>query len=375
MSDERWMRLALKLAEIGYGSVNPNPLVGAVVVQDGEVVGQGAHRAFGGPHAEVFALEEAGERARDATLYVTLEPCCHHGKTPPCTDLILEAGIREVVYAIDDPNPEVNGKGSACLRENGVEVESGLLSALAEQQNEIFLTFTRRGTPFVELKLAMSLDGRIATKTGNARWITGEESRVEGHRLRRKHSAVAVGVKTVIRDDPSLNVRHVEGKDPVPIILDSTGRIPISSKLLHAPSNAIVATCTMPEETEHEIHKSGARVWRLPTVNGRVSIPALLVRMAEQQLNSLLIEGGGEIAASFLEAKVVDKISFFYAPILIGGHEAVPGIGGVGIEKIADALRLKRVKVQRLGEDLYLTGYVHGQSPLGWQHEEAIVAT
>jgi len=358
MSDERWMHLALELAEEGLGSVNPNPLVGAVVVRDGEVVGKGAHREFGGPHAEVFALEEAGGRAEGATLYVTLESCCHHGKTPPCTDRIIAAGIGKVVYAIEDPNPQVCGKGAALLRTSGIDVEEGLLREQAEEQNEIFLTFTHRGTPFVELKLAMSLDGRIATKTGDAKWITGQESRVQGHRLRRKHSAIAVGVETVIRDDPSLNVRHVVGKDPVPIVLDSTGRIPLSSKPLQAPSKAVIATCTMPEEIEQQIQETGAQVWRLPAVNDRVSIPALLAQMAEEQLDSLLIEGGGEIAASFLEAEAVDKVSFFYAPILIGGREAVPGIGGGGVERVADALRLKRVEVQRLGEDLYLTGYV-----------------
>lgn len=358
MSDERWMHLALELAELGLGNVNPNPLVGAVVVKDGEVVGQGAHRNFGGPHAEVFALEEAGGRAEGATLYVTLESCCHHGKTPPCTDRIIAAGIGKVVYAIEDPNPQVCGKGAALLRASGIDVEEGLLRELAQEQNEIFLTFTRRKTPFVELKLAMSLDGRIATKTGDAKWITGEESRIEGHRLRAKHSTIAVGVETVIRDDPSLNIRHVEGKDPVPIVLDTSGRIPLSSKLLHPPSQAVVATYTMSEATEQAIVNTGAQVWRLPAVNDRVSIPALLAHMAEEQLDSLLIEGGGEIAAAFLEAGAVDKVSFFYAPILIGGRAAVPGIGGSGVERVADALRLKRVEVRRLGEDVYLTGYV-----------------
>ncbi len=357
MSEERWMHLALELAELGLGNVNPNPLVGAVVVKDGEVVGQGAHRNFGGPHAEVFALEEAGGRAEGATLYVTLESCCHHGKTPPCTDRIIAAGIGKVVYAIEDPNPQVCGKGAGLLRASGIDVEEGLLRELAQEQNEIFLTFTRRKTPFVELKLAMSLDGRIATKTGDAKWITGEESRIEGHRLRAKHSAIAVGVDTVIRDDPRLNVRHVEGRDPVPIVLDSTGRIPLSSKLLQAPSKVIIATCSMSEQSEQAIVNTGVQVWRLPAANGRVSIPALLAQMAEEQLDSLLIEGGGEIAASFLEVRVVDKVSLFYAPILIGGRDAVPGIGGAGVERVADALRLKRVEVQQLGEDLYLTGY------------------
>ncbi len=357
MNDERWMQQALKLAELGLGTVNPNPLVGAIVVKDGHAVGRGAHLAFGGPHAEAFALDEAGERARGATLYVTLEPCCHHGKTPPCTDRILAAGIRCVVYAIDDPNPQVCGKGAGILRAAGLEVRSGVLKDAAETQNEIFLTFTRRGTPFVELKLAMSLDGRIAAKTGDAKWITGEASREQGHRLRRKHSAIVVGVETVVQDDPRLNVRHVTGKDPVPLVLDSNGRIPLSSKLLQAPSSAIVATCAMPEGIQRQIEATGARVWRLPAEDVRVSIPALLRRMADASLDSLLVEGGGEVAAAFVEAGTVDKVSFFYAPILVGGRDAVPAIGGTGVDRITDALRLERVTTRRLGEDLYLIGY------------------
>ncbi len=357
LNDQTYMTRALELASKGEGAVNPNPLVGAVVVVDSQIVGEGWHQRFGGPHAEINALNEAGAASNGATLYVTLEPCCHHGKTPPCTDRIIAAGVRRVVYAIDDPNPLMCGKGAAILRAHGITVESGLLRESAEEQNEVFLTFIRGGTPFVELKLAMSLDGRIATKTGDAKWITGEESRIQGHRLRAKHMAIAVGVGTVIQDNPSLNVRHVEGKDPVPIVLDTKGRIPLSSKLLQAPSKTIVATCSMSEEVERGILETGAQVWELPAANGRVSIEALLARMAEEQLDSLLIEGGGEIAASFLEARAIDKVAFFYAPILIGGREAIPGIGGIGIEKIAEALRLERIQTRMLGEDLYLTAY------------------
>ena len=357
MNDRDFMTRALELASKGEGSVNPNPLVGAVVVVDSQIVGEGWHHQFGGPHAEINALNEAGDAANGATLYVTLEPCCHHGKTPPCAHRIIQEGIRKVVVATRDPNPAINGKGLATLREAGIEAHEGVMEQEAIQQNEIFLTFVRRGTPFVELKLAMSLDGRIATKTGDATWITGEQSRIEGHRLRRKHMAIAVGVETVIQDDPSLNVRHVEGKDPVPIVLDTTGRIPLSAKLLQAPFKAVVATCSMSEETEQQIREAGAQVWRLPEASGRVSIPALLARMAEEQLDSLLIEGGGEIAAAFVEAGAIDKVSFFYAPILIGGREAAQGIGGIGIDKIADAMRLERVTIRRLGEDLYLMGY------------------
>jgi len=357
LNDRDFMTLTLELASKGEGAVNPNPLVGAVVVRGSEIVGKGWHQRFGGPHAEINALNEAGEASDGATLYVTLEPCCHHGKTPPCTDRIIQAGIRKVVLAIRDPNPLNNGKGLAELRDAGIDVVEGVMEQEAQQQNEVFLTFMANNRPFVELKLAMSLDGRIATKTGDAKWISGEESRIEGHRLRAKRMAIAVGVETVIQDDPSLNVRHVEGKDPVPIVLDTKGRIPLSSKLLQAPSKAVIATCSMPEEIEGSIRETGAQVWRLPAANGRVSIEALLARMAEEQLDSLLIEGGGEIAASFLEARAIDKVSFFYAPILIGGRDAVPGIGGIGIENIADAMRLERVSIQRLGEDVYLTGY------------------
>jgi diaminohydroxyphosphoribosylaminopyrimidine deaminase / 5-amino-6-(5-phosphoribosylamino)uracil reductase len=357
LNDQTFMTRALELARKGEGTVNPNPLVGAVVAVGSQIVGEGWHQQFGGPHAEINALDEAGDAAKDATLYVTLEPCCHYGKTPPCTQRIIQSGIRKVVVATRDPNPLNNGQGITKLKDAGIDVVEGVMEEEARQQNEIFLTFIRRGTPFVELKLAMSLDGRIATTTGDAKWITGEESRVEGHRLRAKHMAIAVGVETVIQDDPSLNVRHVEGNDPVPIVLDTTGRIPLSSKLLQAPSKAIIATCGMSEETEQKIVETGAQIWRLPAANGRVSIQALLSRMAEEQLDSLLIEGGGEIAASFLEARAIDKVSFFYAPILIGGRAAIPGIGGIGIEKIADAMRLERVEIRRLGEDLYLTGY------------------
>lgn len=358
MNGEGWMSRAFDLARGGEGAVRPNPLVGAVVVRDGEVVGEGYHQRFGGPHAEVLALNEAGERARGGTLYVTLEPCCHHGKTPPCTDRIIAAGIRRVVYAVEDPNPPMRGNGASLLRSAGIDVDAGLLKERAERQNEIFLAFARRGTPFVELKLAISLDGRIATRSGDSKWITGEKSRTEAHRLRRKHSAVAVGVTTVIRDDPRLTVRHVEGDDPVPIVLDSRGRIPLSCLLLRPPSRTIVATHAMPEEIERRIAETGARVWRLPETNGRVSVSALLARMAEERLDSLLVEGGGEVAAAFLEEDRVDRMTLFIAPIVLGGSTAVPSVGGVGVSRVADAVRLTDVAIEWLGEDLWYTGRV-----------------
>jgi diaminohydroxyphosphoribosylaminopyrimidine deaminase/5-amino-6-(5-phosphoribosylamino)uracil reductase len=351
------MRLALDLARLGEGDVNPNPLVGAVVLRDGVVVGRGYHQRFGGPHAEVFALEEAGERARGATLVVTLEPCCHHGKTPPCTERIIEAGVRRVVYATADPNPLVSGRGAAHLREAGIDVDEGLLASEAREQNEIFARFVTTGRPFVQLKLAASLDGRIATRTGDSRWITGELSRTEAHRLRRRFSSVLVGVRTVLADDPELTVRHVPGRSPIPIVLDPSGRVPTSARLFSAHESPIVATCSIPREKEEALRSRGARVWHLCESARRLDLAQLLERLGAEGVDSVLVEGGGETAAAFLEAGLVDKVTTFLAPILIGGRDAVPAIGGVGADVIAHALRLERVTVRRFGDDLCITGY------------------
>lgn len=358
MNDADGMRLALELARLGEGDVNPNPLVGAVLVRDGDVVGRGWHRRFGEPHAEVFALEEAGEAARGATLCVTLEPCCHHGKTPPCTDRIIAAGVARVVVAMRDPNPLVDGGGIERLRAAGIDVIEGVLSDEAARQNEIFLTFTRTGRPFVQLKIAASLDGRIATRAGDSKWISGPASRAEAHRLRRRFSSIAVGVSTVVADDPQLSVRHVVGRDPVPIVLDPAGRIPESARLLDRDPRPIVVTSTMPTGKEKALVARGTRVWRIPARGRRLDLPSLLDRLAEASIDSVLVEGGGETAAGFLEADVVDKVSFFVAPLVIGGREAIPSIAGDGAERIADALRLENVAVTRLDEDVYVVGDV-----------------
>ncbi len=357
MTDTDWMRLALELAEFGEGDVHPNPLVGAVVVKDGEAVGRGYHRRFGGPHAEIFALDEAAEASRDATLYVTLEPCCHHGKTPPCTERILASGVRRVVVAVRDPSPEVDGGGIACLRDAGIEVTEDVLREEAERQNEIFFTYARLRRPFVQLKLAVSVDGRIAAKTGDSHWISSEASRTEAHRLRRKFMSVVVGVQTVVNDDPLLTVRHVVGPDPVPVVLDRRGRFPPTARLLEAHPSPIVVTATMPEDLEAQLRSRGARVWRLPVGAGGIDLPRLLADLFEDGIDSVLIEGGGETAAAFLNAGLVDKVSLFIAPILIGGRGAVSAVGGAGVERVADALRLDRVTVQWFGPDLLYTGY------------------
>lgn len=355
--DAEWMRLALRLAALGEGDVHPNPLVGAVVTNGETIVGRGYHQRFGGPHAEVFALEEAGEAARGATLYVTLEPCCHYGKTPPCTDRIIAARIRRVVVAVRDPNPAIDGGGIARLREAGIEVTEGVLADEAKQQNEIFFTFVRRRRPFVQLKLAVSLDGRIATKTGDSQWISSESSRAEAHRLRRKFMSVLVGAQTVLTDDPLLTVRHVVGRDPVPIVLDRNGRMSPTARLLKAHRSPIVVTAAMPSDVEDAVSSCGARVWRLPAGAGGIDLPGLLSRLAEENIDSMLIEGGGETAAAFLNAGLIDKVSLFIAPLLIGGRGAVPAVGGVGPEWIADAWRLERVTTAWMGTDLLYTGY------------------
>lgn len=352
------MRHAIALAEYGEGDVNPNPLVGAVVLRDGEVIGRGYHRAFGGPHAEVIALRDAGAGARGATLVVTLEPCCCHGKTPPCTDAILAAGISRVVVAQRDPSPEIAGKGIEILRAAGIEVEEGLLAEEASRQAEIFLTYVTRGRPFVQLKFASSLDGRIATRTGDAKWISGSASRVEAHRLRRRLSAILVGVGTVVADDPQLDVRHVVGKDPIPIVLDPSGRIPLDARVLRSSIDPIIVTATMPVDVEEALRSRGIHVWRMMIDDtGRFDLAELLDRLGTDGIDSVLVEGGGETAACFLSAGLVDKVSLFLAPILIGGRDAVAGIGGSGVDRVADAPRLHNVTIRRVDDDVLITGY------------------
>jgi len=360
VNDADGMRLALDLATLGEGEVNPNPLVGAVVVKNGRIIGRGWHQRFGGPHAEVFALDEAGDEARGATLYVTLEPCCHYGKTPPCTDRIIEAGVGRVVVGVRDPNPAVDGRGIDVLRAAGIAVDEGILADEAARQNEVFLAFTKTGIPFVQLKLAISLDGRIATRTGDSKWISGPASRTEGHRLRRRFASVLVGVGTVLADDPALSVRHIRGRDPIPIVLDPSGKTPETARLFGSGSQPIVATASMSRKKETALVARGARVWRIPQRRGSFDLSDLLRRLAEASVDSVLVEGGGETAARFLEANLVDKVALFVAPILIGGRDATPSVGGEGAERVADAWRLRDVTVDRLEGDLYVVGYLGG---------------
>ncbi|MGY4707046.1 bifunctional diaminohydroxyphosphoribosylaminopyrimidine deaminase/5-amino-6-(5-phosphoribosylamino)uracil reductase RibD [Candidatus Bipolaricaulota sp. J31] len=355
---ERFMQRALELARRGEGYTRPNPLVGAVIVKEGEIIAEGYHARYGGPHAEVVALERAGDRARGADLYVNLEPCSHWGKTPPCVDRIIAAGIKRVIIATRDPNPLVNGKGIEKLRAAGIEVIEGVLEEEARELNEIFFWWIRTKRPFVSLKLAMSLDGRIATRTGDSRWITGPEARRRVHELRRRHAAVLVGVNTVLTDDPRLTVREVPGPNPMRVVLDSRGKTPPTARVLDEEGDVLIATTdVMPPEAEEALRERGAEVRRFPAREGRVDPEAVLRWLGERGVDSVLVEGGGEVAWSFLSRGLVNVVYFFYGPVVIGGRGAVPAFGGEGFSALGEAPRFKIKRAERLGDDLLVVAH------------------
>jgi diaminohydroxyphosphoribosylaminopyrimidine deaminase/5-amino-6-(5-phosphoribosylamino)uracil reductase len=343
-------------------------MVGAVVLDPaGEVAGEGFHAAPGLPHAERAALERAGSRARGGTIYSTLEPCRHQGRTPPCTDAIIAAGIRRVVAAILDPDPKVSGHGVEQLREAGIEVELGVMSAEAERLNEFYLTQRRTGLPFVSAKFASSLDGKIATHTGESRWITGEAARTHAHWLRHMHDAVVVGITTVIQDDPALSARGgaVDPRQPLRVVVDSSGRTPVEARLLKEAGGPVLIATTdaAPATALVALREAGAEVVVLPADElGRVDIDKLLEHLGARPLLSLLVEGGGELLGSFFEAGQVDMVYAYIAPMVIGGIAAPGPVGGEGVASIQDALRLTDVETMGLGEDVLISGYVHWDS-------------
>ena len=356
----RFMERALELAAEGGGYVNPNPQVGAVVVKEGEVVGEGYHGEFGGPHAEVFALEDAGEAATGGTMFVTLEPCAHHGKTPPCVDRIIAAGLDRVYVALEDPNPKVSGIGIRKLRQAGIEVSVGLKEREARRLNEIYLKYVKSGHPFVLLKLAMTLDGKIATRSGDSRWISSEPARKVVHRLRARYSGVAVGVNTVLSDDPRLNVRKAEGPDGARFILDSEARTPGDARILNISSDSPTVVITgqdVGKERVAKIAETGTRVWQGPVGEAGVDLSWLLERMGDEGYDSLLVEGGGELAWSFLDQGLVDKIRFFYAPRIIGGRDAISGVSGTGRETVDEGIELAELELERVGDDISVVAY------------------
>jgi diaminohydroxyphosphoribosylaminopyrimidine deaminase / 5-amino-6-(5-phosphoribosylamino)uracil reductase len=367
LEDKRFMKMALDLAKKGEGFTSPNPMVGAVIVKDGRVVGKGYHQAAGKAHAEVDALDDAGILAKDATLYVTLEPCNHTGRTPPCTEKIVSAGIRRVVAAMADPNPEVKGGGLEYLEGLGISITSGVCETQAERLNEAFIKFVGSKRPFTIIKCAATLDGHIATKTGDSRWVTGEESRQFVHRLRHAVDAIMVGINTVENDDPSLTTRIAEPpktfkpKDPIRIVLDTRLRISEKAKLLrlHSRSDTILVTGpSVSEDKKGRLEKNGVRILEMPVKNDLIDLDRLMDRLGSLEVTSLLIEGGGRVIASALSAGIVDKIHFFYAPKILGGDDGVPICRGPGADVMNRCIAVKDVGVQRFGSDVMIEGYI-----------------
>ena len=357
MTDAAFMRRALEVAERGRGLTSPNPMVGAVVVRDGRIVGEGAHLRAGGPHAEIEALAAAGAAARGATLYCTLEPCDHHGRTPPCAPAVAAAGIARVVAALGDPNPLARG-GGARLTAAGVAVELGLLADEAARQNRAWLTAMRERRPHVTLKAAATLDGKLADVHGGSRWITGEPARLHAHRLRAESDAIVVGLTTALRDDPALTVRLAEPwpREPYRVVLDTSARLGPDARVIHAatPARTLIAVgAGAPAARAAALERAGVTVLRGPTREGRVDVVALLARLFELDVRAVLLEGGGETHAAFLDAGVVDRVALFLAPLLLGGREAPGVLGGSGRE-LKSAVRLGPVSVTPLGDDLLL---------------------
>jgi len=353
------MLRALELAARGRGLTSPNPLVGAVVVRDDRVIGEGAHLRAGGPHAEIEALAAAGDAARGATLYVTLEPCAHHGRTPPCAPAVLRAGVARVVAAMRDPNPLVAGGGADLLRAGGVAVEVGMLGEEAARQNRAWITAVRERRPHVTLKAAATLDGKLADVHGVSRWITGEAARRRAHRLRADSDAIVVGLTTARRDDPALTVRLPEPwpREPYRVVLDSRAGLDPGARLIHAgtPARALVAVGEQaPAARVAALEGAGATVLRCRTGSaGRVDPASLLARLFELDVRAVLVEGGAETHAAFVDPGLVDRVALFLAPLLLGGREATGVVGGAGRE-LKSALRLGQVAVTALGDDLLL---------------------
>ncbi len=365
-SDEEYMRRALEVAAKGRGSVSPNPMVGSVVVRDGAIVGEGWHRRPGEPHAEVLAIRTAGTSARGGDLYVNLEPCAHHGRTPPCVEAIAAAGIRRVVAAVRDPDPRVNGLGFARLAESGIEVAEGVLEDEARRLNETYLCWRATGRPFVTLKMALSLDGKMATGVGDSRWISGEASRLRVHRMRAGADAVMIGAGTLLADDPQLNARlagEPACRQPRRVIVDGRLRTPPESKVLVSPGGKVMLFTRKdaPEERAVRLRDAGAEVIRVPLSGDRVDLEAVLADLGKREVTSLLVEGGPALLSSFLCGRLADRATVFIAPIFIGGSAGPAPFAGGGSARVADALRLAEIEVERLGDDVMVTGLLPGR--------------
>lgn len=361
--DIKYMKRAIEISKLGIGRTNPNPLVGAVIVKDNKVIGEGYHEYFGGAHAEVNAINNTTEDPKDSTMYVTLEPCSHYGKTPPCVNLIIKNNISKVVIGMKDPNPLVAGRGIQILKSNGIEVEVGVMEEEIKKINEIFIKYITTKRPFCILKTAITLDGKIATKTGDSKWITNTESRKYVHHIRNRVSGIMVGKNTIVKDNPLLTTRIEDSKgiDPARIIVDTFANIPIDSKVLNIESKAktIIAVSEKADKDRLKaLEDKGAQVLIIPTKNNRVDLRHLIKILGENNIDSLLIEGGATLNWSALNENIVDKVMCFIAPKIIGGKDAKTSIEGEGIEYVKDAIMLDDINIMRFNQDTMIEGYI-----------------
>ncbi|HJH62441.1 MAG TPA: bifunctional diaminohydroxyphosphoribosylaminopyrimidine deaminase/5-amino-6-(5-phosphoribosylamino)uracil reductase RibD [Firmicutes bacterium] len=362
MTDEAYMSLALELARRGEGWTAPNPMVGAVVVKDGQIIGQGWHQRCGQPHAERNALAACTASPQGATLYVTLEPCCHTGRQPPCTSAILETGIRRVVVGSSDPNPLVNGKGTALLRQAGVEVRQGVLREACDALNQVFFHYIRTGRPYVVMKYAMTLDGKIAAWTGAARWITGPAARDHVQRQRHRYTGIMVGVGTVLADDPLLTCRLPGGKNPVRVVCDSALRTPLTAQVVATASQipTLIAAARDVPDKRQALEEAGCQVLLLPGADGRVDLTGLMDELGRRQIDSILLEGGGTLNWAALQSGIVQKVQAYLASKLLGGGQAKTPVEGQGFPHPDQAVVLGAPTVTRLGDDILLESEVAG---------------
>lgn len=360
--DVKYMKIALELARQGQGKTSPNPMVGAVIVRDHQIVGQGFHKKAGTEHAEILALQEAGENAQGATIYVTLEPCSHYGKTPPCAPALVKAGVKRAVIACLDPNPKVAGQGLKILQDNNIETTVGILREEALLLNEVFFKYITDQTPFMVLKTAMTLDGKIAAFSGDSRWISGDKSRYFVHKLRNTYDAVMVGIGTVLADNPRLNTRleEQEQKDPVRIIVDGNLDIPLDSQIIQTADGqpTIILTSKVNNKSKAEaLGGIGVKIIELGGTAEQVPVEKALPLLAEMKICSILVEGGARLNAYLLEKKLIDKVFWFVAPKIIGGSNAPSPVAGQGIALMNDAIKLENVEYQIIGSDILITGY------------------
>lgn len=355
-----FMDLALRLARKAKGRTSPNPMVGALVVKNNRIIGRGYHKKAGAPHAEIMALDNAGKHTNGARLYVTLEPCSHFGKTPPCVDRIIKSGIKEVIVGMIDPNPLNNGRGINILRQHRIKVVVGFLEDKLRKLNEVFIKYITKSIPFVTVKVAQSLDGKIATRSGDSKWITSDKSRAYAHRLRANYDAVMVGVNTILRDNPKLDAWFSK-KNPIKVIIDSQLSTAQDANIFSAKARVVIVTLFSPpgQETENrKILSEKAKVLEVKEKAGQINLKAALKKLAQLEITNILVEGGGTLIGSLFDEGLVDKILFFVSPKIIGGKEAISSVMGKGVVRIDRAIKLKEVNLKRIGEDFLIEGYI-----------------